>query len=260
MLEIQGREGCGKTTLAAWLTDNLDGNTKNRRAVFVHYLYQSDGRVSSDNRPTLAAFVAQILRKNKSLLDADLVNLLEASYNTVASENECYNILHTLIQHFDLVIVLIDSRYAIYGSKSYTILCRLMGKHKLAQLDSNYIARKNGARPGILLKGIFLSETDDWPGWYRSKGTRVLEMSDHNQAYDEEIFVSSQAENVCNLHYEKQKSEWKLLNQKIVEQLSREPRAPFLLLGLMTEYLKLQTNPQAVEEALYNISPNVRAI
>lgn len=259
VLEIQGEEGCGKTTMAAWLAENLDTKLKKRKAVFAYYFHQSDA-ASTDDRGTLAAFIAQILRYDRSLLNADLVELLQASYNTVASENECYDILHNLIQHFDLVVILIDSRSAFLGSRFYKILCRLMGRDRLEQLDSNHIARRNEVQPGILLKGIFLSQTDNWPGWYRSKGTRVLELSHQNQAQDEESFVASQAEIVCSLHYDTQQPEWKSLNENITKQLRREPRAPFLLLGLMTEYLKLQTNPQAVEEALYNISPSVRAI
>ena len=260
VLEIQGGEGCGKTTLAAWLTEDLDAKSKPRKAVLIYYFHDSDARVSSDDRGTLAAFIAQILRKNRSLLDADLVKLLKASYNTIASEDECYGILKRLIQHFDLLIMLIDSRYSFRNTQFYKILCRLMGKPRLEQLNSNRLDRENRSQPGILLKGIFLGGTNNWPGWYRSKGTRVVEMSHHNQADDEENFVTSKAEIVCSLHYHNQQPEWRLLREKIINQLRREPRAPFLLLGSMIEYLKLQTNPQAVEEALHNISPNIRAI
>ena len=229
VLEIQGGEGCGKTTLAAWLTEDLDAKTKKRKAAFAYYFHESDARHSNDDRATLAAFIAQILRKNRPLLDAELVKLLKASYNTIASEDECYGILHRLIQHFDLVVVLIDSRHAFLNSRFYEILCRLMGKDQLEKLNSNHLDRENGAQPGILLKGIFLSETNDWPGWYQSKNTRVLEISHQNQAGDEQNFVVSKAEAVCSLHYQIQQPEWRLL---------RENR-----LGLFTPPFLLNTPP-----------------
>lgn len=263
VLEVHGQEGCGKTVLAAWLAQTLGEQAKDKKkTAFAYYFHDSGGLASRDNCSILTCLIAQILRNHIAVSDADIVRQFEASCNTVASEKECYKILQSLVQHFDSIVILIDSRYSDYQAKAYEILCRLMGKTRLECLDSTRVARTNGTQPGILLKAIsFLAyETHGWPCSYRPKSTEVLQLDHHTQAKDEESYVSSQAQAISSIHFEAQGPEWLLLNEKIKTQLCREPRAHFLLLKLMVEYLKVQISPREVEVALNSLSPDVRSI
>lgn len=248
--------------MAAWLAQTLGEQAKDEKTALAYYFYDSGGSVRSDQCPILTCLIAQILRNHRALLDADIVRQFEESCSTVVSEQECYKILQSLVQHFDSIVILIDSRYDIHRTKAYEILCRLMGKTKLERLDSTRLARTNGTQPGILFKAIlFLPyETQNWPCWYRHERTEVLQLDHHTQAKDEESYISSQAQAISSIHFEAQRPEWLLLNERIKKQLCREPRAHFLLLKLMVEYLKVQISPREVEVALNSLSPDVRSI
>ncbi len=261
MLEVQGEEGCGKTVLAAWLAQTLEEQVKDKKTAFAYYFIGGSDRLDTrDNSPILACLIAQILRNHRAVWNVDIERHFEESSNAVASEQECYNVLQSLVQHFDSILILIDSRYSIYSAEYYEILCRLVGEKKLVCLDSTRLARKNGTQPGILIKAVFLFQTDDYRSWYQPKGTEVLRLDRNTQAKDEETYVSSQAQAISSIHFEADGPEWLLLTEKIKKQLCREPRAHFLLLNLMVEHLKVQVSPREVEVALNSLSPDVRSM
>lgn len=257
VLEIQGEEGCGKTVLAAWLTENL---IKREHVALLYYFEESGGSVPNDNRAILAVFIAQVLRDNMSLLDATVTKHFQGSCNTTASEEECYNILQRLIQQFDSVVILIDYRYAFRNTLHYQLMIQLKGQEDQQKLQATRLSRTDGTRPGIVIKGLLLFETDNWPSRFRPESMQLVNMSHLNQKQDEERYISSQAQAICDLHYEKDLLDWMVLYERINKLLCREPRAHFLLLRLMVEYLRVQTSPQAVEEALHNLSPSVRSV
>lgn len=257
MLEIQGEEGCGKTVLAAWLTENL---SKREHTATLYYFQESGGSAPKDNRAILAAFITQILRDNMSLLDTTVTKHFQGSCNTVASEEECYDVLRPLIQQFDSVVILIDSRYAFLNTLHYKLMIQLKGQEDQQKLHPTRVSRTDGTRPGIVIKGLLLFETDNWPSRFRPHSMQLVNMSHLNQKQDEERYISSQAQAICDLHYDKKLPDWMVLYERINKLLCREPRAHFLLLRLMVEYLRVQTSPQAVEEALHNLSPSVRSV
>ena len=242
------------------MIEYLNQKASKGRCAFAYYFYGPGDRAATDDRALLAILIAQILKTNTALLNIDVVRYVQETCNTVVSEQECYEILQSLIQHFDSFIILIDSRYAFQLAKHYEFICHLIGKTELVRLDSTLLARKDGTQPRILLKAIFFFQTDRWPCWYRPENTRILGICHSNQVNDEDSYIPSQAEAVCNIHHESQQPEWGSLYANISNQLGREPRAHVLLLRLITEYLKVQTSPRAVEEALVSISPDVRSI
>ena len=257
MLEIQGEEGCGKTVLAAWLTENL---IKREHIALLYYFQKSGGSAPNDNRAILAAFIAQVLRDNMSLLDTTVTKHFQGSCNTIASEEECYDVLRPLIQHFDSVVILIDSRYAFLNTLHYKLMIQLKGQEDQQKLHPTRVSRTDATRPGIVIKGLLLFETDNWPSRLRPQSIQLVNMSHLNQKQDEERYISSQAQAICDLHYDKELLDYMVLYERINRQLCREPRAHFLLLRLMAEYLRVQTSPEAVDEALHNLSPSVRSI
>ena len=258
ILEIQGEEGCGKTVLAASLADSFQVLRKNQKIAFGYYFYGSE-RIHWDNRQVLACLIAQILRNYSPGLSEDVLKHFEESYNMTASEHECYDLLETTIQLFDSIVVLIDSGYSSYCDKMYSILSRLMGNKELNRTTSTRIPRTTVGKPGILFKAVLLKRTDKYPTWYRNSCTKILELNHQNET-DENLYIGTQANAIASLHYEVQELRWRLLSDKIVSRLSRKPRANFLLLSRIVEYLRVQTNARGVELALDSLSPDVRQI
>ena len=260
ILEIQGEEGCGKTVLAASLADSFQVVLRaNQKIAFGYYFYDSE-RLHRDNRQVLACLIAQILRNYSLGLPDDVLKHFEESYNMTAAEHECYDVLKTIIQRFACIVVLIDSSYKfIYNGEPYSILSRLMGNKSLDRTTSTRIPRTTMGKPGILFKAISLVRTDKYPEWYRNSFAQVLEWNHQNKT-DENLYIGTQANAIANLHYGFEEPRWRLLSDMIVSRLSRKPRANFLLLSRIVEYLRVQTNAHGVELALDSLSPDVRQI
>ena len=259
ILEIQGEEGCGKTVLAASLADSFQALRGNQKIAFVYYFYGS-GRVREDNRQILACLIAQILRNYSLGLPDNVLRYFEESYNMTASEHECYNVLETIVQRFACVVVLMDSKYTItHNCHLYNILSRLMGNKDLRRTTSTRIPRTTMGKPGILFKAISLARLDECFVWYRNSSAQVLEWKYQNKT-DEDLYIGTQANVIASLHYDLEEPRWRLLSDKIVSRLSRKPRANFLLLSRIVEYLRVQTNAHGVERALDSLSPDVRQI
>lgn len=246
--------------MAAGLAQTLEEQVKDKKTAFAYYFVGSGGSVSRDDSRILACLIAQILRNHRAVWNVGIERHFEESGNAVASKQECYEVLQSLVQHFDSIVILIDFHYSCQSAETYEILCRLVGETKLVCLDSTRLARKNGTQPRILIKAVFLFQTDNWPIWDRPKGTEVLQLDHNTQAKDEEVYVYSQAQAISSIHFEADEPEWLLLNEKIKKQLCREPRAHFLLLNLMVEHLKVQISPREVEVALNSLSPDVRSM
>ena len=257
ILRIQGEEGCGKTVLAASLADSFQALRENQKIAFGYYFYSE--KVHWDNRQVLACLIAQFLRDHSPGIPDNVLKHFEKSYNMTASEHECYDLLETIIQLFASIVVLFDSSYSLSGDRLYSILSRLMGNKNLTRTTSTRIPGTTAGKPGILFKAILLARTDKYPAWYRNSLEKILELNHQNKT-DENLYIGTQANAIASLHYDVQELRWRLLSDKIVSRLSREPRANFLLLSRIVEYLRVQTNAQGVELALDSLSPDVRQI
>ena len=258
ILRIQGEEGCGKTVLAASLADSFQALRENQKIAFGYYFYSSE-KVHWDNRQVLACLIAQILRNYSPGLPDNALKHFEESYNMTASEHECHDLLETIIQLFASIVVLFDSSWSHDSDRLYSILSRLMGNKNSDRTTSTRIPRTTAGKPGILLKAILLERTDKYPVWYRNSLEKILELNHQNKT-DENLYIGTQANAIASLHYDVQEPRWRLLSDKIVSRLSRKPRANFLLLSRIVEYLRVQTNAQGVELALDSLSPDVRQI
>ena len=234
ILEVQGEEGCGKTVLAASLADSFQVVLRaNQKIAFGYYFYDSE-RWHRDNRLVLACLIVQILRNYSLDLTDNILKHFEESYNMTASEDECYDVPETIIQRFSCIVVLTDSSYS-YHPGLYSILRRLMGNKDLDRIASARIPRTTKGKPGILFKAISLARTDKW---YRNSFAQVLEWN-HQIETDENLYIGTQANAIANLHYGFEEPRWRLLSDMIVSRLSRKPRANFLLLSRIVEYLRV---------------------
>ena len=258
VLEIQGEEGCGKTVLAASLANSFQALRKKQKIALGYYLYGSE-RIHWDNRLVLACLIAQILRNYSPGLPEGVLKHFGKYYNMIASEHECYNLLETIIQLFDSIVVLIDSSYSFHCDKMYIILSRLMGNKKLDRTTSTRIPRTTVGKPGILFKAVLLKRTDIDSTCYKNTCTKVLDLNRQNEA-DENLYIGTQANAIASLHYDVQEPRWRLLSDKILSRLWEKPRANFLLLSRIVECLRVQTNARGVELALDSLSPDVRQI
>lgn len=257
ILEIQGEEGCGKTVLAASLADSFQAFRKNQKTAFGYYFHGSE-RIHWDNRHVLACLIAQMLRNYGPGLPEDVIKHFEESYNMTASEHECYDLLETTIQLFDSIIVLID-HHSSHGHEINDILSHLMRNKESNRTTSNRIPRTIVGKPGILFKGVLLEQTNKYSTFLRKPCNNILELN-HQTETDKNLYLRNQANKIASLQYDIQEPRWRLLSDKIVGQLSREPMASFLLLSRIVEYLRVQTNARGVEFALDSLSPDVRQI
>lgn len=156
ILEIHGEEGCGKTVLAASIADSFQALRINQKIAFSYYFYSSE-TIHPDYRQVLACVIAQILRNSSPGLPEDVLKHFEKSYNMTASEHECYDLLETITQLFDSIVVLIGSDSSLHCDKMYSMLSRLMGKKELNRTTSTRIPRTTGGKPGILFKVVLLN-------------------------------------------------------------------------------------------------------
>ena len=144
---------------------------------FQYYFQESSGSAPRDNRAIFAVFVAQILRKPKSLLDATITKVFQGSCNTTASEKECYEVLRPLIQQFDSVVILIDSRYAFLNTLHYQLMIQLKAQVDQQRLQPTRVSRTDGTQPGIVIRGLLLFETDNRPSRLRPQSMQPVNMS-----------------------------------------------------------------------------------
>lgn len=139
------------------------------------------------------------------------------------------------------------------------MLSRLMANKELDSTTSTRIPRTTVGKPGILFKAILLKRIDKHPEWYRYSCSKTPEINHQNET-DENLYIGTQANAIASLRYDVQEPRWCLLSDKIVSRLSRKPRANFLLLSRIVEYLRVQTNARGVELALDGLSPDARQI